>query len=356
MNISVLCGGRSTEREVSLSSGALVANALISLGHKVAYTDSVSHSAPAFTDVPVPRYVIPKEPKPEEYDDFLTEEALSVCRAADITFIALHGGEGENGEVQKILSRNGIGYTGSGAEACALAMNKYLSKLAVRDNGVTVIPGMMLCADDVLKKRDGRYTGELTDGFSFAAVSEKTGIGISDGRFSDEIVVKPLCGGSSVGVSFAGNKEEFIKAAIESAAYEPCFLVEKRITGREFSVGVLNGRALPPIEIIPKKSFYDYECKYQPGGAVEICPADVTAEEDEALRESGLTAHNSLGLGVYSRIDFLLSDGVPFFLEANTLPGMTPTSLLPQEAAVEGIDYRALCGIITEAAIAEAAQ
>ena len=350
MNISVLCGGRSTEREVSLSSGALVANALAASGHKVAYTDSVSHASPAFSGGPVPLYTIPKEPKAERFDDFLTAEALAVCKAADVTFIALHGGEGENGEVQKILSENGVRFTGSDAGACALAMNKYLSKAAVRENGVTVIPGTMLSADEVLKKRGGSYIAEFADGFSLEAALNKAGVVTKNGRFDREVVIKPLYGGSSVGVSFAGDSGGFLRSALCAAGYEPCFIVERRISGREFSVGILNGRALPPIEIIPKKGFYDYECKYQPGGAVEICPADLTAAEDGALRRSGLSAHLSLGLGVYSRIDFLLSDGVPFFLEANTLPGMTPTSLLPQEAAAEGIDYTALCGIITEAA------
>ncbi len=350
MNISVLCGGRSTEREVSLSSGALVANALIGNGCRIAYVDSVSHSPAAFSDTPVPLHTIPKEPTPERFDEFLTDEALAACRAADVTFVALHGGEGENGEVQKILARENIRFTGSDAASCALAMNKYLSKLAVRDSGVTVIPGTMLCVADVLKKRGGSFTGEFADGFSLGSALRGAEAAESGGEFSRELVVKPLCGGSSVGVSIVKNAVEFASAAVECAGYEPSFLLEKRIIGREFSVGILNGRALPPIEIIPKKLFYDYECKYQPGGALEICPADITAAEDAALRESGLAAHRALGLGVYSRIDFLLSDGVPFFLEANTLPGMTPTSLLPQEAAAEGIDYRTLCGIITEAA------
>ncbi|MBO4217743.1 MAG: D-alanine--D-alanine ligase [Clostridia bacterium] len=351
MNISVLCGGRSTEREVSLSSGALVANALIENGCSIAYIDSVSHTRAAFSNAPVPRHIIPKDPTPGKFPEFLTEEALASCKEADVTFIALHGGEGENGEVQRILDAEGIRYTGSGADACALSMNKYLSKQAVKEGGVTVIPGTMLCAEDVLKKRDGEYIGEFAEGFSPAEALAKAGAAERDGVFSEEVVVKPLCGGSSVGVSFAKDIKEFTAAALLSAGYEPCFMLERRIRGREFSVGILNGEALPPIEIIPKKGFYDYECKYQPGGAVEICPADITAAEDRALRESGLSAHLSLGLGVYSRIDFLLSGGVAYFLEANTLPGLTPTSLLPQEAAALGIDYKTLCRMITEAAL-----
>ncbi|MBO4217838.1 MAG: D-alanine--D-alanine ligase [Clostridia bacterium] len=351
MKISVLCGGRSTEREVSLSSGALVANALIANGGSVACVDSVSHKKAAFSNSPVPRYVIPKEPGAERFGEFLTEEALAACREADVTFIALHGGEGENGEVQRILAKEGIRFTGSDADACAVSMNKYLSKLAVREGGVTVIPGTMLRAGDVLDTRGGEYTGKPKDGFSLQAALEKAGVCEKDGVFSVEVVIKPLCGGSSVGVSIAKDTAGFIRAVIESAAYEPCFILEKRIFGREFSVGILNGEALPSIEIIPKNGFYDYECKYQPGGAVEVCPADVTEAEEKAMRTSALSAHRSLGLGVYSRIDLLLSGGVPYFLEANTLPGLTPTSLLPQEAAAVGIDYNKLCGIITGAAL-----
>ena len=163
-------------------------------------------------------------------------------------------------------------------------------------------------------------------------------------------VVKPCSGGSSVGITAAAAKEEYVKAVKEAFGYgENEIVVEQFVKGREFSVGLLGGRALPPIEIIPKSGFYDYAAKYQAGATVEICPADIDEATDKRLRMSAEAAYKALYLESYARIDFILDkNGDAYCLEANTLPGMTPTSLLPQEAAVEGLSYADLCEKIIE--------
>ena len=163
-------------------------------------------------------------------------------------------------------------------------------------------------------------------------------------------VVKPCSGGSSVGITIAQNAEEYKASVKEAFRYgEDEIVVEEYIKGREFSVGLLGGKALPPIEIIPNEGFYDYKTKYQVGAARDVCPADITEEEDRTMRGAAEAAYNALRLESYARVDFILAeDGKAYCLEANTLPGMTPTSLLPQEAKVEGISYPDLCEKIIE--------
>ena len=167
-------------------------------------------------------------------------------------------------------------------------------------------------------------------------------------------IVKPCSGGSSVGVSKVENADQYKKAVKEALKYEDEIVVEQFVTGREFSVGLIGGRALPPIEIAPKSGMYDYAAKYQAGATVETCPADIDEETDKKLRDAATEAYEALHLESYARIDFLLDKGgFTYCLEANTLPGMTPTSLLPQEAAVEGISYPDLCEKIIEISLAK---
>lgn len=247
---------------------------------------------------------------------------VHLCEAADVTFLALHGGAGEDGRISALLETLGIKHTGSDYASCHLAMDKALSKAMFRQSGIPTPEG------DV-------YNGEPLDTIPIPAV------------------VKPVGCGSSVGVSIVERAEDLQKA-IDFAAEQNCrVLIEKRIVGREFSVGILNGRALPAIEIIPKHGFYDYSNKYQAGATEEICPADLTDEQARNLGEIALSAHNALGLGAYSRLDFILeeSTGIFYCLEANALPGMTPASLLPQEAAAVGISYGELCEMIAQAGI-----
>ena len=239
----------------------------------------------------------------------------------------MHGAYGENGQLQAMLDLLGIRYTGSGYEGCLLAMNKCISKELFLQRGIKTAPGICL--------RD------------FGGAVEDTADRIEN-ELGYPCVVKTSSCGSSVGVSIVKDRKSLASALESCAEYGDEAVVEKLIHGREFSVGVLRGRALAPIEIIPKCGFYDYKNKYQADLTVENCPADITPEEDSILKSSALAVHNALRLGSYSRVDFILENetGIPYCLEANALPGMTPASLLPKEAKAEGISYDQLCSMI----------
>jgi D-alanine-D-alanine ligase len=334
LKITVLAGGFSPERDVSFLSGSLIANSLCRSGHEVALLDVFLpyHGAKdenAFTRDGNFMYMIPKNPPDLDAlrakvpgEALIGDGVLDICRMSDVVFLALHGGMGEDGRIQAILSSMGIPYTGSDFSACLTAMDKSLSKLIFRAAGVAT-------ADFTVIR-----SGERPYAVSFPCV------------------VKPCSCGSSVGVSIVENEEELYAALAFTEKYEGKILIEDKIEGREFSVGILNGKALPAIEIRPKEGFYDYERKYQSGLTEEICPAPLNTEEAARLADSALKAHRALGLGSYSRIDFIKDNKTGKFvcLEANTLPGMTPMSLLPQEAAAAGIDYDTLCEIIATSA------
>ena len=338
MKICVLAGGLSPERDVSLSSGALIANALVKNGHEVALVDLFwgveDISSLKWTREGLFSYTIP-ESEPDL--NALIEKAgraseigdnvIEICKSADVAFLALHGGIGENGQLQAELDRAGVRYTGSPSVGCMQAMDKDISKVLVHDAGIPTAKWI-------------RYEVKNAD---CDEIIEKIGL---------PCVVKPLSCGSSVGVSIVNDREQLCSALTLAEKYESSILVESFVHGREFSVGILGDKALPPIEIIPKSGFYDYKNKYQSGMTEEICPAELTTEQDRILREYALRSHHCLGLGSYSRIDFILDSesGDFVFLEANALPGMTPTSLLPQEARADGIEYGQLCEIIAESA------
>ena len=343
MRIVVLAGGLSTERDVSISSGILVASALREKGHEVVLLDvftgyeqnicdidALFKQNYSFTDKANVGETVSdlsevRENRLDKSGRFIGTNVIEICSEADITFLALHGGEGENGQLQATLDLLGIKYTGTGYLGSALAMNKGLTK------GVFVQNKINTPAGEIFKS--------LEDAKSWSIFP---------------CVVKPCSGGSSVGIAKAENEEEYILAVKDAFIYENEIVVEQFVKGREFSVGILGGKALPPIEIIPKSGFYDYAAKYQAGATDEICPADIDEQTDKKLRESAVEAYNSLHLDSYARVDFLVDEnGEPFCLEANTLPGMTPTSLLPQEAAVEGLNYADLCEKIIEISLAK---
>ncbi len=339
MNIVVLAGGLSPERDVSLSSASLIANALIRSGHIVALTDIYfdlpDNYETVFSSVPDFTYTVPEnEPDLQAIChannnsvSLIGKNVLKLCAAADVTFVALHGAMGENGQLQATLDNYGIRYTGSGFIGCLLAMDKDITKRLLRDAGLKTAEWRIYTASDCIPE----------------AVIKDIGI---------PCVVKPCSCGSSVGISIVYNEEELSAALSCAFEYENTILIEKMIHGREFSVGVLNGAALPPIEIIPLTGFYDYKNKYQSGLTDEICPADLTLQQTSVLQKAAYSVHTVLRLGSYSRIDFILDSGSGDFvcLEANALPGMTPTSLLPREAAAAGIGYDTLCEIIVRAA------
>ena len=336
MKIAVLCGGLSNERDVSVSTGTGAARALRANGHQVVLMDLFLGYDRPFAD---PDEVFTAEgelasaaigdmspdldavramrPDPE---CIVGPNVLTICRAADIVFLALHGEEGENGKVQALLDLHGIPYTGSGYLGSAIAMNKGLSKMLFRENGIATPDSITL------------HRGDAPRDIGFPCV------------------VKPCSGGSSVGTSVVNSSAEYAAALELAFRYESDVIVETYIKGRELTVGVMDGRAMPVIEIIPKSGFYDYKNKYQAGAAEEICPAQIGPETTERVQRLAERVFGALMLDAYCRCDFLWdpASGEIYCLEANTLPGMTPTSLIPQMAAAQGMDYGALCERIIE--------
>lgn len=335
MKITVLTGGLSHEREVSLSSGSLIAAALVRKGHEVCLVDLYTGKAPdgsppAFTTKPIPPYrVSPTVPDLDTLkrisgngDRRLGEGVPALCAQADAVFIALHGDVGENGQLQAFLDMECIPYTGSGYAGSLLAMDKDLTKQLLTRAGVATAP-WIYC--------------NLTEGVEAAADRIEAELGYP-------LVIKPNSGGSSVGVSMPENRGELTAAIRKASIYETSLLAERRICGRELTVSILGGEVLPAVEIIPLTGFYDYENKYQAGLTDEICPASLSTDETSALEAAARKGFEALRLGGYARFDFILdAEGTPWCLEANTLPGMTPTSLLPQAAAAVGIGYDELC-------------
>lgn len=344
MKIVVLAGGLSPERNVSLSTGTVVCQALRSQGHRAALldmyfgTEGYYGNPEDLFDAPISdagRKVSPVAPDLQEIralrkdksKSMFGEGVLDLCRMADIVFLALHGACGEDGRVQAAFDTLGIPYTGSGYLGSAIAMDKNLTKRLVAPEGILTPKWELLY-----------YQPENIPGLT--------------GRLTLPCVIKPIDSGSSIGVSIVRDREALESALQAGLAYGGRVMVEQYITGREIQVGVLEDQALPSIEILPKSGYYSYEDKYQPGAAVEICPSQIPPELERKLGEAALSVHKLLGLGVYSRTDFIVTaEGEPYFLEINTLPGMTPTSLLPQEAAAVGIDYGELCKRIIDASL-----
>ena len=340
MKILVLAGGYSPERDVSLTSGSLIANALCSEGHRVCLAD-VYLGAELSSDIEGMFNTEPKavhkvsdsvpdldalKARSGNGDALIGKGIIELCLAADVVFLALHGAMGENGQLQATLDNYGVKYTGSGYVGSLLAMDKDISKKMFVGAGVNTPEWLYVSAKDA----------------SIEEIERKIGY---------PMVVKPCSCGSSVGISMADNKQELERALSLAAAYEDNILIEKKIEGRELTVGILDDEVLPVIEIIPTEGFYDYTNKYQAGKTLEICPAEISEELLSAVSEQTLRAFSALRLSGYSRFDFMVDkDGKPWCLEANTLPGMTPTSLLPQMAAAKGMSYGALCCKIVELA------
>ncbi len=345
MKIVVLAGGLSPERDVSLSSGSLIANALRETGHRVLLLDvyeGLSAHESEFEDLfqdnvngqPYSYKVSDLEPdlaliksRNNNGNSLIGPNVLAICQFADLVFLALHGAMGENGQIQAAFDVLGIKYTGTGYIGSLLAMDKDLSKKLLRQAGIPT-------AEWVVYNAESMSVEELIDIIGLPCV------------------VKPCSAGSSIGVSIVNNIEEIKKAIAIAEKVELSVLIEKMILGREFSVGILDGKALPVIEIIPHEGFYDYKNKYQSGLTREICPAHLSEHDTRTVQSLALNVHDVLRLGTYSRIDFILSKTGNFMcLEANTLPGMTPTSLIPQEALVNGISYVELCDQIVNLAL-----
>ena len=350
MKIVVLGGGISTERHVSLVTATSACKALRSRGHKAVFVDMFL----GLPDVKIPLEDLFSDPdglcgdvsiektepdleavrRERGLDDQgrLGKNVLEICSLADCVFLGLHGADGEDGKIQAALELMHIPFTGSGSQASAIAMDKSLAKRVAESFGI-LTPSWK---EYYYTERDiDRLCGEITL----------------------PCAVKIVNGGSSIGVELPETKEELENALQHVLAYGNHIVVEEKIFGREITVPVLDGKALSPIEIIPPEGeTFDYVAKYQSGreGASEICPAQLTGAEEKKLRERAEYVHNSLNLRVYSRSDFILdNEGNVWFLEVNTLPGMTPNSLIPKAAAVEGLSYADLCEKIVELSLAE---
>jgi D-alanine-D-alanine ligase len=289
--IAVLMGGPGSERDVSLATGRGVSKALRSLGAEVVELD-------------------------------VRDEDFALPKDVELAFITIHGTFGEDGRLQKILEERGVPYTGDGVEASLAAFDKILSKEKFREHNI------------------------VTPEWEVVEVGQRPTISVP-------LVVKPARQGSTVGVVIVKTASELDSAMAKAGMYDRKLLIEKFVPGRELTIGVLGDQALPILEIIPKGGFYDFNNKYPflnpqaGGGAEHVCPAKIDPNKTKQIQELALRAFRALGLVVYARVDVLLSDsGDPFVLEANTIPGMTEASLLPEAAAAAGINYVDLCARI----------
>jgi D-alanine-D-alanine ligase len=321
-------GGTSAERDVSLASGIRITEALRSLGHDVAAVDTVNGLLSAGDEQKLLAggvvKTVPPDTKALVRMNAAMQGTLKALPRADVLFLALHGGQGEDGTLQALLDLTGVPYTGSGHLASALAMDKDLSKRLFRAAGVPTANWLMAPAT----------VDEVRAALGFP------------------VIVKPSKQGSTVGLSLVKTPDELQPAIDEAFEHDDEVMIEQFIAGRELTVGILGDQALPVGEIIPKHEIYDYECKYTAGMATEEFPAKLSATESRTLQEIALKAFRALKLGGYARIDFRMStDGTFYCLEANTLPGMTQTSLIPQAAAAAGISFPELCDRIAQLAL-----
>lgn len=339
MKVVVLAGGTSTEREVSLMSGSMIWHALKKKGHRAILLDvylgyegetagifekdidwsaeikGISETKPDLEAV--------KALRPDGDKHFFGPNVISLCQSADAVFMALHGANGEDGKIQACFELMGIPYTGTDFVSSAITMDKGITKDLFKAHGIPTPAGIRLRQGETETK-----------------------------KVPCPCIVKACCGGSSVGVCIAHDDAEYEQAKREAFRYDPEVIVEQYIEGREFSVGVMDGRALPVIEIAPKQGFYDYRNKYQAGSTVETCPADLPEDKTKELQRISEQVFRVLRMKNYARMDFMMGeDGSIYCLEANSLPGMTPTSLLPQEAAAVGISFEELCEQILSYAV-----
>lgn len=339
MKVVVLAGGTSTERDVSLVSGSKVYEAMKRNGHQAILLDVyLGYEGPtkdifereidwaadiASVTAQAPDLEAVKAMRPDGAKNFFGPNVLELCKMADAVFMALHGANGEDGKIQACFELMGIPYTGTDFVSSAMAMDKGITKDIFAAHNIPTPEGFLL-------KRGEERTPKFP------------------------CIVKTCCGGSSVGVCIACDAGEYTQALEEAFRYGDEVVVEQYIKGREFSVAVINGKALPVIEIAPKEGFYDYKNKYQAGSTVETCPAQLSELKTKEIMQVAEDVFRALRLKSYARMDFMM-DGEEniYCLEANTLPGMTPTSLIPQEALVLGIDFDQLCEQILRQAVEE---
>lgn len=332
-HVAVLTGGSTPERDVAFAGAAQVVRALRDAGYQVTVVDTVSGVMDRQAEA---RYLVTsvgtEPPSLEDLARLASAEdpaglvRLPGIRDADLVFPVLHGRQGEGGELQALLELAGIPYAGSGPLGSALAMDKDVAKRLFRAAAVPTAAWTLWPA-------------------SSEAV---TALGLP-------LVVKPVKVGSTVGLTIVRDLGALAAAVAHAARYDDEVMLERFVPGREFTVGILGARALAVGEILPSHEIFDYECKYTPGLTREVFPADLPDDLAARLQHLALTAHRALKLRDFSRVDFrLTADGTPSCLEANTLPGLTGTSLLPQSAGAAGIDFTELCDTICRQALARA--
>ncbi len=333
--IAVLTGGSTPEREVALAGAAQVVQALRESGHSVCVVDTVQGALSEEQETRLLVHAVGKAPPSAEELHLLKERELGPALAelpeiteADLVFLILHGLPGEGGEIQALLELAGVLYTGSGPLGSALAMDKDVAKRICRHAGIPTPDWLMWPAPR-----------EAIEHLGYP------------------LVVKPSKTGSTVGTSVVRSYAEIEPAVAEALRYDDEVLLEAFLPGRELTVGVLGERALAVGEIVPPGEIFDYQAKYTPGATREIFPAALPEDLTETVKQLALAAHRALKLRDFSRVDFRLdSAGRPCFLEANTLPGLTSTSLLPQSAAASGIGFAKLCETICHLALSRGAR
>lgn len=333
MRVAVLMGGTSDERDVSLASGAQVARALREIGHEVVAVDTARGLLSPDDEQRLLGGGVSSAP-PAVGDLAALDESHTVALArdpslgeVDVFFLALHGGTGEDGTIQSLLDAAGVVYTGSDRLGCSLAMDKEVTKRLLREAGVPT-PDWL----------SGAHTADEVE----------AALGLP-------VIVKAAGGGSSLRLVLAHDRAELEAAIEESRGWNDLVLFERFHRGRELTVGIVGGEALPVGEIVPEHEIFDYECKYQPGMAAEIFPADIPDDLSDELKALSLRVHRALRLRDFSRIDFIVDDaGRPWCLEANALPGLTAASLLPKAAAAAEIPFPELCDRLVGLASARA--
>lgn len=338
MKIVVLAGGISTERDVSLVTGAMIYKALKKKNHQLVLLDVYlgyegdtanifelekdwDENFGVITEQNPDIHAV-KALRKDNPECVIGPNVIEICSQADIVFLALHGQNGEDGKIQAMFDLLDIKYTGTDYLSSALAMDKAISKELFNKYNIPMAKGITVT----------KQTRQVIESWNIYPC-----------------IAKVNCGGSSVGVYKADNKQELEEALEKAFSLENLVIIEQYIDGREFSVGVMDGKALPIIEIAPKVGFYDYKNKYQAGSTVETCPAELDANVTKAMQACAESVYRALRLRTYARVDFRMDHQQNFYcLEANTLPGMTPTSLLPQEAAAIGVHFAELCEQIIE--------
>jgi D-alanine-D-alanine ligase len=334
MKIAVLMGGTSDEREVSLASGVQVCAALREAGHTVVAVDTVTGILSPERERELREKGVAALPPTSDDLAWMDERGtVALTRApeledVEVFFLALHGGTGEDGTIQALLEVAGVTYTGSDRLGCSLAMDKEVTKRLIRDAGIPTPEWMSV--------RPGEPMPD---------------VGEVERRLGLPVIVKAAGGGSSLRLILAHDRTELEGALVACTQWDDVVLFERYHKGRELTVGIVGGRAFPVGEIVPQHEIFDYECKYQPGMAEEIFPAEIPAAWARRLQELAVGVHRALRMRDYSRIDFIVDEeGRPWCLEANALPGMTANSLLPKAARAGGVSFPELCSSVVELA------